>query len=73
MEIVLRNTDQIVRVNGVRARVWCGVTSDGTGIVAMIPAIGLALPHGAPDLEEIDVEHESLVITTEDGEEVRFG
>lgn len=51
MNVTLHNTDKIVHVNGVEARVWEGTTEGGVRCFALIPRIGCALDADASEFE----------------------
>ena len=45
MEVMLRSTDRIVKVNGVPGRVWEGETDSGTPVVCVIVRIAVPVSH----------------------------
>lgn len=56
MEVMLKNTEKIVTLDGVRARVWEGTTAAGIEVVAFITRIAVA--EGQPDASYAEFERE---------------
>jgi hypothetical protein len=73
MRVVVNSTEEIVTVNGVKARVWHGVSAEGLHVVMMVSSIGIMHQSGSPDMTEVDVPHESLTIRSADGKELYYG
>lgn len=55
MKITLESTTQIVEVNGIKCRVWEGVTERGIKVQALIPRIAA---HKDSDLQQFEAELE---------------
>lgn len=56
MKITIKNTDRIVTVNGVPARVWTGQTESGVPVHCYITRIGV--PEGRPAEDYAQFERE---------------
>lgn len=56
MEIMLKNTEKIVTVDGVRARVWEGTSAGGVEVVAFITRVAVA--EGQPEAAYAEFERE---------------
>jgi len=53
MKLILEQTDRIVTVNDVPARVWEGVTGAGVKVMALITRIAV---HNTDDASELEAE-----------------
>jgi hypothetical protein len=53
MQLKLEQTDRIVTVNGIPARVWEGVTGKGVAVTALITRIAV---HNSEDASELEAE-----------------
>lgn len=53
MTLTLEQTDRIVMVNGVRARVWEGTTGRGVKVFALVTRIGI---HDSDNSSELEAE-----------------
>jgi hypothetical protein len=56
LEITLRNTEEIVKVDGVRARIWQGTTSTGIEVVAFVTRLAVRDGQGNDAYDEFEKE-----------------
>ena len=61
MKLILKNTDQVVTVNGVPGRIWEGETESGVPVHCVITRV--AVKHGRPKEDYDQFERELHEVT----------